>query len=208
MRLFRSREYSVDKLQKSHLEANPINELRKWLRKASRSNIKDYNAMNLATVDGNNSISSRIVLLKEVNDRGLVFFTNYNSKKGSDIDNNNQVYVTFFWSQLEKQVRIHGIATKLNKKENDAYFKTRNYKSQVASTISPQSEIIESRSSLVQKFKDVLYKNDTLERPEYWGGYLIEPVSFEFWQGRKYRLNDRLEYYNDENEWKIRRLAP
>ena len=208
MRFFRSKEYSIDKLQRSHFDVNPINELQKWLRKASRSNIKDYNAMNLSTASSDRGLSSRIVLLKEVNNKGLVFFTNYNSRKAHDIENNNQVYVTFFWSELEKQIRIHGVASKLDNMENDAYFKTRNYKSQIASTISAQSEMIKSRDALVQKFKDVLYKNEALERPDSWGGYLIEPISFEFWQGRKYRLNDRLEYYREENEWKIRRLAP
>jgi pyridoxamine 5'-phosphate oxidase len=208
MHLFKRREYSVDKLHKDQLDPNPVVELKKWLRKAAKSNIKDSNAMVLSTSNCENGISSRVVLLKEVTDEGLVFFTNYGSKKALEIEQNNQVGVTFYWAELEKQVRIQGIAIKLDEASNNNYFRTRDYKSQIASIISPQSSEIESRHILVQRFKEIMYRNEPLSRPENWGGYIIEPTVFEFWQGRKYRLNDRLEYFLENGIWKIRRLAP
>ena len=208
MRFFKTKQYSAEKLHKNQLDENPIIELRKWLRKASIAKIRDFNAMNLSTMSCENLISSRIVLLKEISDSGLVFFTNYNSQKAAQIENNPVVSVTFFWADLEKQIRIQGIASKLTSEENDLYFKSRNYKSQVASIVSPQSQEIESRNVIMEKFKAMLNKNETLQRPQWWGGYQIDPISFEFWQGRKYRLNDRLEYFKVGDEWKIRRLAP
>ena len=208
MRFFQNKDYSVDKLHKEQLDPNPIAELRKWLRKANRQKIKEYNAMVLSTSDCSTSINSRVVLLKEVTEQGLVFFTNYKSRKAQEIEKNNHVSVTFFWAQMEKQIRIQGIATKLDPNYNKEYFKSRNYKSQITSVISPQSSEIESRNILVQHFKELLTRNQPLECPSDWGGYIIEPTQFEFWQGRKHRLNDRLEYFLDNGEWKIRRLAP
>ncbi len=208
MHIFKRREYSVDKLHKDQLDANPLIEFKKWLRKAAKGNIKDSNAMVLSTTVCNEDISSRVVLLKEVNDLGIVFFTNYNSKKAKEIEKNSQVAVTFYWAELEKQVRIQGRAEKLNDTDNDNYFRSRDYGSQIASIVSPQSTEIESRHILVQRFKEMMYKNEPVSRPKDWGGYVIIPHLFEFWQGRKHRLNDRLEYFIEDGHWKIRRLAP
>lgn len=207
MRFFFRRKYSIGKLHRSDLNPDPLKELQLWLNKAARKNIIDYNAMVLSTVDSNGIPNSRVVLLKEISQGGLVFYTNYQSAKAREIEYNPNVALLFFWPELEKQVRIQGLVTKISEEENDKYFFQRDYKSQAASIASQQSQPISSRKELLRQFNEVLSQNK-LTRPPYWGGYRVNPFSFEFWQGREYRLNDRFQYRLENDKWIIQRLAP
>jgi pyridoxamine 5'-phosphate oxidase len=166
--------------------------------------------MNLSTVRPDGKPNSRIVLLKEV-DTGLVFFTNYNSAKGKELENNPFAAITFFWPVLERQVRFMGKVLKITPEESDEYYFSRPFASQVGAWASPQSEVIPDRAFLETKEVELLKKvnQDTITRPEHWGGYRLIPEEVEFWQGRSSRLHDRIYYLrNAEDSWEIKRLAP
>lgn len=166
--------------------------------------------MSLATVDGSGKPHNRIVLLKGFDEDGFTFFTNHASNKGDEIEANPNVAACFFWIELERQVRIEGTAHKLPKQESEAYFKTRPYMSQIGALASNQSEVVPGRDFLDAKFKDLSekYSEGEVPMPETWGGYKVGPVYFEFWQGRRSRLHDRIVYSKEGSSWSVKRLSP
>ena len=183
----------------------------KWFEEAKKDKtILEPNAMTLSTVNNKQYPKSRVVLLKRFDLIGFTFFTNYNSDKGKSILNNNNVCLNFYWPSLEKQIIIKGKAHRISEKESNDYFNSRPLGSQIGAIVSSQSEIIESREILEIKFKEVnkYYSNTKPKRPANWGGYIVKPVLFEFWQGRKNRLHDRLEFILDGNIWNSNRLSP
>lgn len=204
------REYLSGKLSYKDMETDPFQQFRKWLDEAYSQNIPDANAMSLATSSIDCRPSSRIVLLRHWDERGFVFFTNYESKKGFQIAENPSGALLFYWYPMERQIRIEGEIVKTSREESDNYFDTRPEGSQLGAWASPQSKRIPNREyleSLQQDFVEV-FKNSQLKRPLNWGGYRLVPDMFEFWQGRESRLNDRFEYVRDNHTWEIFRLAP
>ena len=205
------KNYSQKKLSEKKADANPMKQFAKWWKQAVDSKIDEVNAMTLATASPDGVPSARIVLLKGVDKTGFVFFTNYDSYKGQQLAENPKACLVFFWKELERQVRITGLVEKVTTAFNDEYFYSRPVASQVGAIASPQSQIIESRDWLDTHYKELKkqLKEETIQRPEHWGGYIVKPVIIEFWQGRPSRLHDRLQYSLEENgEWKIERLAP
>jgi len=204
-------EYGKTTLNRSSLQANPFQQFDEWLNNAYINKVKEPNAMSISTVSKNGQPSSRMVLLRGSNENGLVFYTNYQSKKGKEITQNTKVAVLFFWADLQQQIRIEGNCTKVSKAMSDEYFASRPLKSQAASKASPQSTVIENRKVLENKYESEWKQAKTenmVERPAHWGGYLIKPNRFEFWQGRPSRLHDRFLYVLNNNKWSIDRLAP
>ncbi len=204
---------SRQKLQKQLLEKdvkqNPLTQFQIWLDELLEKRTDEQTAMILSTVDRENRPHARVVFLKELTIHGFMFFTNYNSAKAEHISANQFVSLTFFWPELERQVRVDGNVTKLSHMLSDEYFASRPVGSQLGAWASPQSQVISSRSMLDDNFN--MYKEkfgDKIPRPQYWGGYLVKPYQIEFWQGRPNRLHDRICYRLDRNEWRIMRLAP
>jgi len=202
--------YQKSELLESSILGNPIEQLKQWLDHAIEENVPEPTAMVLSTIDSNGFPDSRVVLLKEINAEGLVFFTNYNSKKGKQISGNNHVSINIFWPTTERQIRIKGIVEKIPEADSEDYFKSRPIESQLGAWASPQSQIIEGREVLVENYKlyQKQFENQTISKPLHWGGFLISPVSFEFWQGRENRLHDRLEFILSDQQWIMHRLAP
>jgi len=202
--------YKKSSIDFKNLEDNPISFFLKWFDDALKVNKDEANACVLSTVSVENKPSSRVVLLKSVNEKGFTFFTNYKSNKSLDIQNNPNVSLNFYWPELERQVRITGIAEQISPKDSDEYFKNRPRESQMGAWLSHQSTSI----GLYYDFMDTLnklestFKGKDIERPLHWGGYCIIPSKIEFWQGRPSRLHDRLLYEFDENVWNKKRLAP
>jgi len=202
-------EYGEVELNKSDIQLNPFKQFQIWFEHAVEMELPDANAMTLATVSLENKPSARILLLKDYNENGFCFFTNYNSRKGVDIDSNPYGAIVFFWPELERQIRIEGKIEKLEANLSNKYFFERPLGSRTAASVSPQSEEIENREVLIQKIVQFSNENgDDFKRPDFWGGYRLIPDLFEFWQGRKNRLNDRMEYNLENNKWETRRLAP
>jgi len=205
------RDYSSQSLLESDVAANPIEQFDKWWKEAISSEVFEANAMTLATASTDGMPSARIVLLKGFDQKGFVFYTNYKSYKGLQLEENPKACLVFFWKELERQIRVTGLVKKLTAIENDTYFLSRPPGSQVGAWTSPQSQVIKSRSWLDDQFKKFSeqFKSEKLRRPEFWGGYLVQPVIVEFWQGRPSRLHDRIQYTLEESGgWKIERLAP
>lgn len=202
------KEYTRSILENEHLLADPIEQFQEWFRACISQGMPEPNSMVLSTVSSEGKPSSRVVLLKEVNESGFVFFTNYHSRKSQNIDSNPAVSLLFFWEALERQVRIEGNAYKIPEAESDEYFYSRPLLSQMGSVVSPQSKIIENRSVLEDAMKNLIDANATVKRPSHWGGYIVIPAYFEFWQGRESRLHDRFAYSKSDQEWLIARLAP
>jgi len=202
--------YQKFELTEQSVNQDPIQQLIGWLNDAITDQIPDANAMGLSTIDAAVNPDSRVVLLKELTPEGLVFFTNYNSRKGQQIAASAHVSVLFFWTGLERQVRIKGIAEKIKDEDSELYFKSRPLESQLGAWASPQSEIIESRQVLNDKYKyyQQYFESHEITKPPDWGGFLIRPDYFEFWQGRSNRLHDRIEYCLSGQDWLIHRLAP
>lgn len=202
--------YKKSAIDFKNLEDNPISYFLKWFDDELKVNKDEANACVLSTVSVENKPSSRVVLLKSVNEKGFTFFTNYKSNKSLDIQNNPNVSLNFYWPELERQVRITGIAEQISAKDSDEYFKNRPRESQMGAWLSHQSTSI----GLYYDFMDTLnklessFKGKDIERPLHWGGYCIIPSKIEFWQGRPSRLHDRLLYEFDENVWNKKRLAP
>jgi pyridoxamine 5'-phosphate oxidase len=172
---------------------------------------EETNAMTISTIGLNGFPKNRVVLLKKITTDGFIFYTNYNSEKGKAIENNPKVCLSFFWAGAERQIIIKGKAEKIDKNLSDAYFKSRPRGSQLGAIVSNQSTIIESRAILESKLKDleIKHENKDIDRPEFWGGYIVKPVEMEFWQGRANRLHDRIHYkLEEENKWIKNRLAP
>ena len=201
-------DYLRDELTAELLPDDPLELLEVWLAEAAVEGVREPTGMALSTVSADGMPSSRVVLVRGV-ERGLTFFTNYLSRKGTEMEVNPNVAGLFWWG--ERQVRVEGRVEKLSDSESDAYFATRPLDSQIASSVSPQSHEIESRDILEEAMANLLAStppNSTLDRPEHWGGYRLIPNRFEFWQGRKARLHDRFVYERNANGWRIARLAP
>jgi len=211
-------EYTLSQLNRSDLKDNPFEQFESWLNIAYKAGVKEPNAMSIATVNNNGQPSSRMVLLRGFSENGFVFYTNYLSNKGNALADNNKVAILFFWDVIQQQIRIEGDCEKVAANQSDEYFDSRPFKSRVASSVSPQSTVVESRKILEEEFDAALEKATTenkIERPGHWGGYLVKPNLFEFWQGRKSRLHDRFQYtlntentQTNNNNWLIERLAP
>ncbi|HEX8266656.1 MAG TPA: pyridoxamine 5'-phosphate oxidase [Pyrinomonadaceae bacterium] len=206
------REYVQASLDERDVAENPFEQFQKWFEEALNSSVLEPNAMTLATSDAAGNPSARIVLLKGLADDGFVFFTNYRSRKAEELAQNSRACLLFFWKELERQVRIEGAASKISEAASTEYFQSRPKASQIGAWVSPQSQTIESRELLEQKYQEVAEKykdSDVLPRPAHWGGYAVKPEKIEFWQGRPSRLHDRILYsLTDSKIWKIERLAP
>ena len=189
---------------------NPIKQYEKWFDEALKSNILDPYAACLSTVDNLGRPSSRILYIRDIIPNGFVFYTNYNSNKGSDLNNNKHACLNVFWAELERQIRIQGIITKLEEGISDKYFKSRPRASQIGAWASNQSQKIKDRLELESKIKyyEQQFDNKNVSRPPHWGGYCLTPTLLEFWQGRSSRLHDRIVYTKDNNKWSKSRLSP
>lgn len=205
------KEYSKATLDKASVTPGPIAQFEKWLAEATQAQVPEPNAMNLATISKGGRPSSRIVLLKGIENDCFVFYSNYQSSKGRDLEENPACALNFFWPELERQVRIEGIATRLSEDKATAYFQSRPRASQVGAWASPQSAVISDRTILEQRASEIDRKfagQASLPKPKQWGGYQVEPFLVEFWQGRTSRLHDRIVYTKVETGWKVSRLAP
>lgn len=203
-------QYDKGILSPDTLEADPLKQFTNWMQQAIDSGVPEPNAMNLCTVNSESKPSSRIVLLKGVDARGLMFYSNYISRKGKEIDQNPYVSVSFFWQPIARQIRVEGHCVKLSESESDQYFASRPRESQLGAWASQQSSTLTSRTELeqqLQMFTDK-FKDTEVPRPSHWGGYLIQPHLIEYWQGRPDRLHDRFVYELSGNAWKISRLSP
>jgi len=202
---------SYDKLSliEQQLPKEPIKLFQIWFEELCKSNsVLEPNAMTLSTVDNEKKPRNRVVLLKKFSKKGFVFYTNYKSKKGIDINNNPNVSISFFWPSFERQVIIEGICTKISNEESDKYFYSRPIDSQIGAIISDQSSEIPNRDYIENKFDSFKSDDTVISRPLNWGGYIINPNNIEFWQGRKNRLHDRILYYKNDNSWLFKRLSP
>jgi pyridoxamine 5'-phosphate oxidase len=212
MELFNYRKsYTKDKLSIDDIGGNPIDFFVKWFKEAENSDqIIEPNAMTISTVDENYSPSSRVVLLKQIKERSLIFFTNYNSNKGKSLDKNENICASFYWPPLERQVIIKGNAKKISSVESEDYFNSRPFESQAAAIISNQSEDIDSYESLLEKYNSFIEqnKNTKLKRPNNWGGIEIFINQIEFWQGRKNRLHNRVLCNFQKDTWEYKLLSP
>ncbi|KYP13801.1 pyridoxamine 5'-phosphate oxidase [Flavihumibacter sp. CACIAM 22H1] len=205
------KDYKQHSLLETDVAANPIAQFGTWWQEAVNSEIDEVNAMTLATSSADGVPSARIVLLKGFDEQGFVFFTNYSSFKGQQLEENPRACLVFFWKELERQVRITGLIQKVSREESDAYFQSRPEASRIGAWASPQSQVIESRQQLEDKEKELAasFAGSVIPRPLHWGGYRIRPLIVEFWQGRPSRLHDRIQYtMDDKGGWKIERLAP
>lgn len=206
------REYRKSGLNENGLPDNPLVLVEQWLEEAIKAQVNEPTAMLVGTVSEVGRPATRTVLLKEINEGKLLFYTNYNSRKGLHLAHNPAISLTFVWHELERQVHIEGLAAKVPAEVSDAYFKTRPYKSRIGARISPQSQPIPNRMSLVESFirEAARYAMREVERPDNWGGYAVTPDRVEFWQGRPNRLHDRILYtlQADGGDWWRERLAP
>jgi len=204
-------DYQKNTLELSDINRNPIEQFNNWFQEALKSKELEPNAMTLATVDAAGFPNARIVLLKGIEDGQFIFYTNYESKKGQEIEANPKVALVFNWLSMQRQIRIQGTVEKLSPEKSTAYFQSRPKGSQIGAWTSPQSQVIEGRIALENKkvALEKQYESEAnLPRPEHWGGFKIKPVMIEFWQGRTSRLHDRITFTKVKNEWKIERLAP
>ena len=205
------KDYKLQSLSEKDVKSHPVTQFSIWWQEALSAGIDEINAMTLATASPDGVPSARIVLLKGYDENGFVFYTNYNSYKSKDLHENPRACLVFFWKELERQVRITGLAQRTSDGESDEYFNSRPEGSRIGAWASPQSEVINSRQWLEENEKKYSesFKNKSLSRPTHWGGFRVQPVTIEFWQGRSNRLHDRILYSLEENgSWKIERLAP
>ena len=206
------KSYDKEELLEKNCPANPIELFNIWFTNADNTKkIEEPNAMTVSTIGIDGYPKSRVVLLKKFSDDGFVFYTNYNSEKGKAIDNNNNLCLSFFWPKLEQQIIIKGIAEKLPESKSDNYFESRPNGSKLGAWASEQSKIVESRETLEISLKAFTekFKNKEIKRPKHWGGFIVKPISIEFWQGRPNRMHDRIRYTIKEDfSWKLDRLAP
>ena len=203
------KKYSKGKLIENIIPKNPIDLFSNWFNDVEQNKSEqEPNIMSISTVDENKMPRSRIVLLKKFSKSGFVFFTNYNSRKGLNINLNSNVCLSFYWPNFERQVIVNGEATKISETDSVEYFDSRPKGSKIGAIISNQSNVIESRDLLDKKFSELLKLDIPLNKPDHWGGYLVKPTEIEFWQGRENRLHDRIIYKNGDKDWKFYRLSP
>ena len=203
-------EYKRASLDERDVASDPFVQFGRWFAEAQVAQVPEPNAMSLCTVDEQGRPAARIVLLKEVDARGFVFYTNHDSRKGRELAARPQAALLFFWVELERQVRIEGAVEVVDAATADAYFRTRPRASRIGAWASPQSETLPDRAALEQRFADAdrRFDGDDVPRPPRWGGYRVVPDAFEFWQGRPSRLHDRIAYSQENSGWRARRLAP
>jgi len=204
------REYTRAGLAEADVKPDPLAQFREWLAQALAAELPDANAMTLATVDGAGAPHGRVVLLKDVDAGGFVFFTNYESAKGVELGHDPRAELVFYWAPLERQVRVHGTVTRVSAEESEGYFRTRPRGSRIAAWASAQSAVIADRAALEAQVRaiEARYPGDAVPRPPHWGGYRLVPAWLEFWQGRENRLHDRLRYVRAGAGWRLERLAP
>jgi pyridoxamine 5'-phosphate oxidase len=197
-------------LSESDLDANPIHQFQKWFQEAAGANIADANAMTLATATADGVPSARVVLLKSFDERGFIFYTNYDGAKGKELAENPKAALVFHWKEIERQVRINGNVSKISQEESEKYFHSRPRGSQLSAWASHQSAVIDSRDFLEGKMKEYekKFKGKEIPLPPYWGGFCVAPTLIEFWQGRPNRLHDRLRYTLKNRMWLVERLSP
>ncbi|MGH9871519.1 MAG: pyridoxamine 5'-phosphate oxidase [Pyrinomonadaceae bacterium] len=204
-------QYNADSIDELTVDRDPLPLFQRWLDEAKAAGIHLAEAMTLATSTQDGKPSARLVLLKQADQNGFVFYTNYSSMKARELDSNPQAALVFYWPQVERQVRVEGKVDRTSAAESDEYFKTRPRESQIGALASPQSEVIASREALQQKADELelLYEGREVERPEHWGGYRLHAERIEFWKGRPGRLHDRIAYDRQaDGSWSIKRLAP
>jgi len=205
------KSYDKNSLTLAESNENPILQFKQWFEEVEKDeNVEEVNAMTVSTIGLDGYPKSRVVLLKNYGGNGFVFYTNYNSEKGKAIAANEHVCLSFFWPQLERQVIVKGKARKISEEESTAYFHSRPHGSQLGALVSPQSEIIPDREFLENRLAALEsdFENKEIPKPKHWGGFLVQPHEFEFWQGRPNRLHDRIRYSGHKNQWKRDRLAP
>lgn len=204
------RHYALKTLEHADLHPDPIEQFRYWLTEALDAQVLEPNAMTLATADAAGRPSARVVLLKGVDEQGFRFFTNYESRKAQELQSNPYAALAFAWLELERQVRIEGRVARVSREESEVYFQSRPHASQLGAWVSRQSEPIDGREVLEERFEALRaqYPEGEVPLPPFWGGYLIEPYAIEFWQGRESRLHDRFRYQRQDDAWEITRLAP
>lgn len=204
------RDFANKPLNENAVHKNPFLQFSHWFEEAVNAQLLDPYAMLVSTVDENGQPHARVVYLRNISEEGMIFYTNYNSQKAENISNSNKIALNFFWVELERQIRIEGLVSKVSNELSDTYFAARPRESQIGAWASNQSETIESREVLEKQveFYNEKFKNIEVSRPPYWGGYIVNPLKFEFWQGRPNRLHDRLIYSKTEIDWKISRVAP
>ena len=204
------KEYSRHTLDETDVDLNPLFQFHRWYKEANDAKLTEPNAMVLATANADGRPSARVVILKGADERGFVFYTNYEGRKSVDLTANPHAALLFFWGQLERQVRIEGTVERTSKQESEEYFKTRPLESQLSAWASKQSSVIPSRSFLEQKMSDLKlrYTSQEIPLPPFWGGFRLQPEVFEFWQGRENRLHDRIRYSLHGGVWEIERLSP
>lgn len=202
-------KYLKGELIEKNLPKDPFDLFNNWFDDLEKyGNERENNAMSLSTVNEKNVPTTRVVLLKQFSKNGFIFYTNYNSRKGKHINNNPNVCISFYWPSMERQVIINGKVNEISKSESDKYFNSRPRSSQLGAIISNQSEIIPSRKFLEDKLSEFDSNNNNLIRPSNWGGYIIKPELFEFWQGRDSRLHDRIIFSKSKTNWTQKRLSP
>ncbi|MHA7057174.1 pyridoxamine 5'-phosphate oxidase [Aquimarina sp. M1] len=205
------KSYDKKALEENNLPKSPFSLFSNWFKEVEQEGgVEEANAMTLTTFGLDGFPKARIVLLKQFDENGFVFFTNYDSEKGKAISNNNKVCISFFWPNLERQVIVKGVVSKISKQHSEAYFQSRPRGSQLGAWASDQSTVIDSRDILEDKLVSLekKFKNKEIPKPDFWGGFCIVPIEFEFWQGRPNRLHDRIRYTSLNSIWKSDRLAP
>ncbi len=203
------RDFELSQLNEMEIQDDPFSFFEMWLSEAIKNDVNEPNAFCLSTVNRGKP-SSRIVYIRDVLEDGFVFYTNYNSKKGSELSDNNFACMNFFWAELERQIRIEGVVEKAPKDVSDAYFLSRPRASQIGAWASDQSNALDSREELEKIIEDYTkkFEGKDVPRPDFWGGYILKPTYFEFWQGRKSRLHDRFSFTKNQSDWNIKRMFP
>lgn len=203
-------DYTKFSIDEFGLKDNPLDQFNDWFNHALKTQVSEVNAMVLSTVSPKGIPSARVLLLKGIENGGFTFFTNYNSSKGNDLAINPNACLTFFWQELEQQIRVTGRVEKIEENLSKAYFHSRPRASQISALASQQSSVVKHRDDLTNEVErlEKLYENKEIPKPQHWGGYVLKPTSVEFWQGRSSRLHDRFLYQEVEGVWQIERLAP
>ena len=203
-------DYTKFSIDEFGLKDNPLDQFNDWFNHALKTQVSEVNAMVLSTVSPKGIPSARVLLLKGIENGGFTFFTNYNSSKGNDLAINPNACLTFFWQELEQQIRVTGRVEKIEENLSKAYFHSRPRASQISALASQQSSVVKHRDDLTNEVErlEKLYENKEIPKPQHWGGYVLKPTSVEFWQGRSSRLHDRFLYKEVEGVWQIERLAP